>query len=346
MHKVTIALLNWNGKHLLERFLPSVVSYSEGAHIAVIDNGSTDDSIDFISKFYPQIEIIKLDQNYGFAQGYNLGFKHIKSEYVVLLNTDIELTQGWLKPLLDFMEENPKVAIIQPKILDYNNRKNFEYAGAAGGFIDLLGYPFCRGRIFFSIERDYGQYDNTCQVFWVAGACMIIRKSVFDQLKGFCSDFFAHMEEIDLCWRAHRSGFKVIILPQSYVYHVGGATLSMKSSRKTFLNFRNNYILILRNLPLRIVMLILVFRFILDWISIILFLVRRSIPEALAVLKAQFAFIMRVFYYIKNRPILPYYFKNFVYKRPIVFEYFLFNKRYFWQLRQDLFGVFFNSNQK
>lgn len=336
-NKVCVALLNWNGKHLLEKFLPSIVKYSDEAEIVVIDNGSDDDSVAFLHKHYSQVRVISLGENHGFAGGYNLGLEYIDAEYVVLLNTDVEVTEGWLNPLLECMESRSDIAVCQPKILDYHRRNYFEYAGAAGGFIDVLGYPFCRGRIFFTIEQDTGQYDDVRPVFWVAGACMMIRKSLFREAGGFDANFFAHMEEIDLCWRLRNMGYEIMVVPQSVVYHVGGATLSMKSPKKTFLNFRNNYILIAKNQPSLRAGFLLGIRFMLDWLACVLFLFRRSMADASAVIFAQWNFIRHLRLYLKNKPHVQQYSRRCIYRRPIIVEYYFAGKRCFTKFNQKLF---------
>lgn len=250
MLKVAIVILNWNGKDLLKQFLPSVVQYSDPSlsKVYIIDNYSTDDSLSFLHSTYPEIEIISLDKNYGFAEGYNLGLKKIESEFYILLNSDVEVTENWLSPLIYTLENNEDVAIVQPKLLSERNRVYFEYAGASGGYIDKLGFPFCRGRIFDTLEQDNLQYESSKQIFWASGACFAIKKSIFDDHNGFDSYFFAHMEEIDLCWRIGNSGYKIMCIPQSVVYHVGGATLKDTSPYKTYLNYRNNMLMIYKNI--------------------------------------------------------------------------------------------------
>ncbi len=247
--QTAIVILNWNGKHFLEQFLPSVTAYSSlpGVSVIVADNGSTDDSLAFLEAHYPHIRIIRLDQNYGFTGGYNRALMQVEADYYILLNSDIEVTENWLTPLLKLMDDHPEVAVCMPKIRSFHNREYFEYAGAAGGFIDKFGYPFCRGRILKHIEKDEGQYDTTREVFWATGACMMVRTEVFRQLGGLDEDFFAHMEEIDFCWRAKRLGYKVMCCPASLVYHVGGGTLPNNTPRKLFLNYRNNLYMLYKN---------------------------------------------------------------------------------------------------
>ena len=243
MKKIAVVILNWNGAKLLEQFLPSVMAYSDEAKIYVADNASTDDSIAVIKEKFPSVTIIQNDGNYGFAKGYNVALQNIEEEYYALVNSDIEVTPNWLTPILSIFENEKETGIIQPKILDFKNKEYFEYAGAAGGFIDKYGYPFCRGRIFETIEKDNHQYDNEREIFWATGACFFIRKEVYRKLNGFDGDFFAHQEEIDLCWRAFNLGYKIKYTYNSIVYHVGGATLNQSNPKKTYLNFRNSLLM-------------------------------------------------------------------------------------------------------
>lgn len=245
---VGIVILNWNGKAYLQQFLPFVLATTYANYrLIVADNASTDDSLPFLKIAFPQVEIISLKQNFGFAKGYNEALKKIDTDYYVLLNSDVEVTPGWLQPMIELLEKDTRSAACQPKILNYQNRHLFEYAGAAGGYIDAYGYPFARGRIFDVCEEDKGQYDTTEEVFWASGAALVIRRTVFEQLSGFDDYFFAHQEEIDLCWRIQLSGKKVFCCPQSVVYHVGGGTLPQGNTHKTFLNFRNNLVMLAKN---------------------------------------------------------------------------------------------------
>ncbi|TVR69312.1 MAG: glycosyltransferase family 2 protein [Marinilabiliales bacterium] len=291
MKKLAVVILNWNGEKLLRRFLPGVVehSLSEHAGVWVADNGSTDGSAEFVKREFPGIGLITLDRNYGFAGGYNRALAGIKAEYYILLNSDVEVTPGWTAPLLDLMEGDSRVAACMPKILDLEDKGRFEYAGAAGGFIDFLGYPFCRGRIFDVTEEDNGQYDDVREVFWATGACMAVRAEDWKLFGGFDSGFFAHMEEIDLCWRMKSGGRRIMVCPASVVYHQGGGTLPGTDPRKTFLNFRNSLSMLLRNLPGDRLWLVLV-RLIGDWLSIVKFIAALSFGNAFAVLRAHFAF--------------------------------------------------------
>ena len=288
--KIAVVILNWNGEVLLERFLPAVVKYSKDATIYVADNASTDGSIAFLEKNYPSIAIIKNKVNGGFAQGYNEALQHIEADIFCLLNSDVEVTEGWLSPIPDAFKTLPKAAIIQPKILDLLNKEYFEYAGAAGGFIDQLGYPFCRGRIFQTLEKDNGQYDDTKEIFWATGACMFVKKEVFTELKGFDADYFAHQEEVDFCWRAKNHGHKVYYIGTSKVYHLGGSTLSNMNPKKTYLNFRNSLFSITKNLPLHKAFIIIYIRLLLDGIAAVRFIFQFRFKHFLAIFRAHFSF--------------------------------------------------------
>lgn len=288
--KIAVVILNWNGEKLLEQFLPSIVQYSQEATVYVADNASTDDSISYVKAFFPTVKIIKNESNLGFAEGYNEALKSVDAELFALVNSDIEVTENWLKSILKTFENEPKTAIIQPKILDYKNKEYFEYAGAAGGFMDKYGYMFCRGRIFETLEKDNGQYDDNCEIFWASGACFFIRSSVYNELKGFDGDFFAHQEEIDLCWRAFNKGHIIKYNSKSVVYHVGGATLQQGNPMKTFLNFRNSLLMMLKNLPKDILISVIFIRLILDGIAGIQFLLQGKFKHLLAIIKAHFSF--------------------------------------------------------
>lgn len=288
--KTAVVILNWNGTKLLEQFLPSVVQFSPEATVYVADNASTDDSIAFVKTNFPTVKIVENKSNFGFAGGYNEALKQIDAEIYALLNSDIEVTENWLQPIIATFEKEPKTAIIQPKILDFKCKEYFEYAGAAGGFIDKFGYPFCRGRIFETLEKDNRQYDDDCEIFWASGACFFIRSAVYNELKGFDIDFFAHQEEIDLCWRAFNKGHKIKYISQSVVYHVGGATLQQGNPKKTFLNFRNSLLMLTKNLPKESLYKILFLRMILDGIAGIQFLFQGKFKHFIAILKAHFSF--------------------------------------------------------
>ena len=283
-----IVILNWNGRNFLEKFLPSLVATTpkDNFFLVVADNGSTDDSCQWLKANYPNIQLIEFDQNYGFTGGYNRAFKQIDADYYILLNSDIELTPGWCQTLIDFMEDNPDVGICQPKVLSYSNKDHFEYAGASGGFIDSFGYPFCRGRILKNLEKDSGQYDEPMEVFWATGACMAVQSSLYHHLGGLDDHFFAHMEEIDFCWRAKLLGFQVWVVPQSVVYHVGGGCLPNNSPRKLYLNFRNNLLMLYKNLPGNIRWRTIFVRQILDSCSAMVYLITGQWSYFKAVLKA------------------------------------------------------------
>jgi len=291
---VAVVILNFNGKPYLERFLPFVLKSSyENFTIFVADNGSNDDSIPFLKSKYPDIEIIDLEQNYGFAKGYNLALQQVEADYYVLLNSDVEVTAGWMEPIIELLERDNTVAACQPKILDYNRRDYFEYAGAAGGWIDRLGYPFCRGRIFAVTEKDTGQYDVTQEIFWATGAALFIRAKLFHAIGGFDDDFFAHSEEIDLCWRLKRAGYKIMVRPRSIVYHVGGGTLNYTTPRKTFLNFRNSLLTLTKNETTRKLLWLLPARFILDGLAGILFLFQGKFTHIQSILRAHLDYYPR-----------------------------------------------------
>ncbi|AZA49971.1 glycosyltransferase family 2 protein [Chryseobacterium carnipullorum] len=287
---LAVAILNWNGKNWLEKFLPDVVRFSQNADIYVIDNLSTDDSIDFIERQFPTVKIIRNDKNYGFAGGYNEGLKEIKNEYYCLLNSDVEVTENWINPVMDLFEKDASIAAVQPKILSFNNKNYFEFAGAAGGLIDNLGYPYCRGRIFDSLEEDKGQYDDEKEIFWASGCCFFIRSKDFWAQKGFDERFFAHQEEIDLCWRLINSGKKIFYTGKSKVYHVGGGTLNKQSAQKTYLNMRNNLSMMVKNLPFPQLIGIISLRLVLDGFAGVYFGLKNGFAHFWAVLRAHFGF--------------------------------------------------------
>jgi len=288
--RIAVVILNWNGEVLLERYLPSVIQYSKNADIYVADNASTDKSVDYVKTNYPQIQIIQNRVNGGFAKGYNDALQSVEADIFCLLNSDVEVTPNWLEPIKEAFETIPEAAIIQPKILDLLRREYFEYAGAAGGFIDQLGYPFCRGRIFQELEKDVGQYDDIREIFWATGACMFIKSEVFRSLGGFDEDYFAHQEEVDLCWRAKNAGYKVYYTGASKVYHLGGSTLSNMNPKKTYLNFRNSLFSITKNLPRRKAFLIIFLRLLLDAVAGIRFIFQLRFKHCLAIIMAHFNF--------------------------------------------------------
>lgn len=287
MKQVSVVILCWNSLPWLQRFLPSLVAHtpSDLAEIVLVDNDSSDDTVTWLSAEYPGITLQVLDRNFGYAGGYNLALANIKSEYVILLNSDVEVTPGWIENLVSFMDDHPEAGAVAPKILSHAEREYFEYAGAAGGWIDRFGYPFCRGRIFNSIEMDRGQYDQPARVFWASGACMMLRTKAYRASGELDPHFFAHMEEIDLCWRLHSSGYEVWYTPDSLVYHVGGGALPNESPKKLYLNFRNNLLLLRKNLPPEKRTRILFVRKILDGIAAIQYMIKGKPAFAHAVLK-------------------------------------------------------------
>ena len=289
MKKISVVILNWNGAEMLRKFLPSVIEYSisDQVEVCVADNGSTDSSVAVITDEFPQVRLIQLDKNYGFADGYNIALKHLEAEYVVLLNSDVEVTDSWLDAMSCYLDKNKDVAACQPKILSYKNREYFEYAGACGGYMDQFGYPFCRGRIFNSVEKDRGQYDTVVDVMWATGASLFIRLEDYRNVGGLDGRFFAHMEEIDLCWRLRSRGRRIVCVPQSVVYHVGGATLKKENPRKTFLNFRNNLIMLYKNTPEKRLKKVMQVRGILDYVAVAMFLLKGDSSNAKAVLSAR-----------------------------------------------------------
>ena len=288
--RIAIVILNWNGEELLKSFLPSVTQYSGDTEIYVADNASSDGSVDFIKTNYPSIKIIQNSSNGGFAKGYNDALKFIDADVYCLLNSDVEVTENWLVPIRKAFNELPEAAIVQPKILDLKRKDHFEYAGAAGGFIDSLGYPFCRGRIFQALEKDEGQYDDIREIFWATGACMFIKRETFNLLGGFDEDYFAHQEEVDLCWRAKNRGYKVYYVGTANVYHLGGSTLSNMNPKKTYLNFRNSLFSITKNLPLGKAILIILARLLLDGVAAVRFILQFKINHCLAILRAHLSF--------------------------------------------------------
>lgn len=290
--RISVVILNWNGANLLRKFLPSVISNSqgEGIEVCVADNGSTDESMELIQKDFPSVRLIPLHQNYGFASGYNVALQEINATYVVLLNSDVEVTEHWLEPLVKYMDEHPGTAACQPKIRSYRHKECFEYAGGAGGFIDRYGYPYCRGRIFGKVEVDKGQYDDIVPILWASGAALFVRLADFNRVGGFDTRFFAHMEEIDLCWRMKTAGLQIVCIPQSTVYHVGAATLKVESPNKTFLNFRNNLATLYKNLPAQELSHVMFVRHWLDKLAWLHFILTGKFAHASAIRSAHYEF--------------------------------------------------------
>ena len=291
MAKAALLILNYNGKHHLEEYLPGILDTANGYPVIIGDNASTDDSVNFLKLNYPAIRLVEFSSNLGYAEGYNQLIAQCEFEYLVILNSDVSTTTGWLTPLIDFLERNPDVAAVQPKIKSISNKSYFEYAGAAGGFIDQLGYPFCRGRIFDHLEQDQGQYNDEAEVFWVSGACFVIRSTAFYEAGGFDKDFFAHMEEIDLCWRLQRINYKLFCLPSSTVFHLGGGTLNYGSPFKTYLNYRNGINMLIKNLPKTNLYTKLPVRLFMDWLSFFRFFIKGQFSQAFAIVKAHWAVI-------------------------------------------------------
>ena len=290
MDKTAVVILNWNGREMLRSFLPSVLDSSEGAAVYVADNASTDNSVQLLRSEFPSVRLITLDENYGFAEGYNRAIQQVEAEYVILLNSDVEVTDNWLSPLVYYMDAHPEVAACQPKIRSWHYREQFEYAGAAGGFMDCYGYPFCRGRVMSVVEDDHGQYDKVIPIFWATGAALMIRRVDYLEVSGLDNTFFAHMEEIDLCWRLRARGRGIVCIPQSVVYHVGGATLKKENPRKTFLNFRNNLLMLYKNLPEHELHAVMRIRTLLDYVAAFVFLLKGQYPNAHAVIQARRAY--------------------------------------------------------
>ncbi len=336
MSRVAVAILNFNGEKLLAQFLPSVISNSAEANIYVIDNGSTDNSIALIQTDFPTVNLIQLEKNYGFCGGYNRGLASLTEEYFILLNSDVEVTPGWIVPLVSLADGDPRIAAIQPKILSYLHKTKFEYAGAGGGFIDTLGYPYCRGRIFDYVEEDEGQYNDVREIFWAAGACMFVRSSCYKKLTGFDEDFFAHMEEIDLCWRLNRNGYSVYYTGASTVYHLGAGTLSYNHPRKVFLNFKNGLAMLLKNLNGGELWYKVPVRILLDWLAALSFLFKGQFKNSIAVFKAHISLISSFPSIWKKRKTLlaqyPHYSHVAIHPNLIVFDYYLRGKK---RINQD-----------
>jgi hypothetical protein len=342
MAKVAIVILNWNGIIYLKNFLGVTVTNSSfpEAEIFVADNGSSDGSADWVETNFPSVNIIRLDKNYGFAGGYNLALQQISADYFILLNSDIEVTPGWAGPLITFMEENPDVASCQPKILSWHKRDYFEHAGAAGGYIDKYGFPFCRGRVFNNVEKDYGQYDSVKEIFWSSGSCMIVRAEAWKKCLGFDADFFAHMEEIDLCWRFHRAGLKVFFMPQSVVFHVGGGALPYKSPFKTYLNFRNNLFLLYKNLPHHRFHTTLFVRKLIDGLAVLLFIFTGKFSHVRSVWRAHIDYYRHLPILKKQRESMETSskaeFSNIILNKSAVFEFYIKRNRTFEKLKMNI----------
>ncbi|WP_074409906.1 MULTISPECIES: glycosyltransferase family 2 protein [Aquimarina] len=328
---IAVVILNWNGRSLLEQFLPSVIKNSKEATIYLADNASTDDSIAFVTTTFPEVKIIQNKVNGGYAKGYNDALSKVDADIFCLLNSDVEVTKDWLVPILKTFKSRTEVAAIQPKILDYKKKTHFEYAGAAGGYIDKLGYPYCRGRIFDTLEEDKGQYDDTTTIFWASGACVFIRKQVFEEVGKLDEDFFAHQEEIDLCWRIHSNGYTILYQGLSTIYHLGGATLDAMNPRKTFLNFRNSLYLLIKNVPGSKVWFLIFIRMILDGLAAIRFITQGKFSHFAAIFKAHISFYANFNTFNKKRKKLSKtgkYYSLF----SVVWQYFILKRKHFDQL--------------
>jgi GT2 family glycosyltransferase len=337
--KVAVVILNYNGKKFLEQFLPNVIANCDPnlAEIVVADNASTDESVAFMRERFPEIRLIENGSNGGFATGYNLALRQIEAQYYVLLNSDIEVAPHWIEPVIEMMDKDPQIAACQPKILSYYHKEHFEYAGASGGFIDKYGYPFCRGRVFQNLEKDEHQYDTPMEVFWATGACMFVRADLYHQLGGLDDSFFAHMEEIDLCWRLKNAGFKVYCCPQSWVFHIGGGTLPKNSPRKTYLNFRNNLSLLVKNLPKHRVHRIILYRIFLDWVAAFKFLIEGCPKDFRMVFKAHWDFYKRLKELREKRRCSEHKLVSCIYRKNIVFESIVRGKKKFSELKESSF---------
>ena len=331
--KTAIVILNWNGKKLLEQFLPSIVNFSsEIAEIYVADNASSDNSVNFIKKYYPSVHIVQNKSNGGFAKGYNDALQKIDADIYCLINSDIEVSENWIPPVLEIFKKENNTAIVQPKILDYNRKNYFEYAGAGGGFIDLFGYPYCRGRVFNSIEEDTKQFDDVTDIFWASGACFFIRSKVYHDLNGFDEDYFAHQEEVDLCWRSKNKGFQTKYVGNSCVYHVGGATLQETNPQKTFLNFRNSLLNVIKNVPKQWFLFVVLSRLILDGVAGIKFFIELRPIHTWAVFKAHLSVYKNFSKFLKKRKKLQ---KKELYSlhNSVVWQYFILRRKKFKNLK-------------
>ena len=331
--KIAVVILNWNGKQLLEQFLPAMLKYSiDDATIYIVDNNSSDNSVEFVRQHFPAINIIQNKENGGYAKGYNDALRHIDADIYALVNSDIEVTENWLKPIISKFKSSAEIAAIQPKILDFKDKSKFEHAGAGGGFIDFFGYPYCRGRIFTELEADNGQYDDTTDIFWASGACFFIRKEIFHQLKGFDEAFFAHFEEIDLCWRIKNEGYKIKYVGKSVVYHVGGATLDQANPRKTYLNFRNSLFSIIKNVPKRYLIFIILSRLILDAFAGLKFLFELKPLHFWAIIKAHLNFYWNLPKFLKKRRKVTHKNTNYYHSISIVWQHFVLRRKSFGEI--------------
>ncbi len=335
MKSIAIVILNWNGEKFLKQFLPGVVNNSLVPNfrvdVIVADNGSTDKSVEWLRISFPTLRVIELDKNYGFTGGYNLALKQIDADYYILLNSDIDVPKGWLEPLASFMESNPNAAACMPKLINFNKTDEFEYAGAAGGYLDLLGYPFCRGRILNVVEKDNGQYNTNQEIFWATGACMMVRSNEYWNAGGLDNDFFAHMEEIDLCWRLKRQGYSIWCVPESTIYHVGGGTLAANNPRKVYYNHRNNLTMLLKNLSRKSLVPVMLFRLVLDGLSGLGYALTGKPSFTWSVVRAHMHFYRNIVKTIRKRRA----FKNpkiSLFRKSILFQFFVLQRKEFSEL--------------
>jgi GT2 family glycosyltransferase len=333
LKRVAVVILNYNGKEFLRKFLPQVINRSsKDAEIWVADNNSLDGSVEVMCEEFPKVKLLENKYNAGFAGGYNMALKRIEAEYYVLLNSDIEVTENWIRPVIELMDSDPEIAACQPKIVSFYERDEFEYAGAGGGFIDRYGYPFCRGRVFQALEKDEGQYDDEAEVFWATGACMFVKAEIYHRFNGLDEDFFAHMEEIDFCWRLKNAGYKIMFCPSSKVFHVGGGTLPKKSARKTYLNFRNNLSLLYKNLPRKFFFKTFLTRMILDGIAGLKFFVEGDFQDFIAVIEAHLYFYRNLAKLKKKRAEIDHMQVSKMYKKNLVIQHFIRGKKKFSEL--------------
>jgi GT2 family glycosyltransferase len=336
--KVAVVIIHWNNRHLLETFMPGVLkSTYPNLEIYLADNASTDDSVAYIQAHFPEVKIIQLDKNYGYAGGYNEALKHVEADYYILLNNDVAVDPDWIEPVIEAMEKDELIAAAQPKLLQFKEPEYFEYAGAAGGYIDHLGYVFCKGRIFETMEKDLGQYNESSQIFWASGACLFIKSSAFKKANGFDADYFAHMEEVDLCWRLQLMNYKIISVPKSTVYHLGGSTLKKASPQKTYLNFRNSLIMLLKNMPVSQLWWFIPYRTFLDLVSSIFFLINEEPRHSWAIHRAHADFFFKFSFWWKKRtevtrlcnPLK----SDVCYRGSIVFAHFALRKKSFKEIK-------------
>ena len=341
-HKAAVVILNYNGSYYLEKFLPDIIAHSAPYPVIIADNASTDNSVALVRANYPHLQLIQNSGNLGYAQGYNEALAKVEADYFILLNSDVEVSDNWIEPILNLMDADDSIAACQPKIIDYKNRSLFEYAGAAGGYIDKYGYPFCRGRIFNSIETDTGQYNDVQEVFWATGACLFVKSKAFEEVGGLDGDYFAHMEEIDLCWRLKNIGYKIMVQPASVIYHIGGGTLNKLSRQKTYLNFRNNLTTLTKNHEARFLLVKIIYRLIMDGVAGTKFLLEGQPKHCFAVIHAHFSYYKRLPATLRKRREMKQkenfeFHKGLMYKGNLVLEHFLAKKNTFTQLRQGFY---------